>query len=258
MTAKAALTRSRRLPLHGAVNCRDLGGYKTADGRAVRWNMLYRSDSLAEISDDDIKFLSEIGLRTIFDFRHEVERRAKPNKQLIGNLAVTHTQGFLPYRAHELVASARSPGASVAGLREQIKETYRRFVIDQTPTYRLLFELLAQPENLPMLFHCTSGKDRTGFAAALILSVLGVPNETIVEDYILSNEYRRDLSYLAGSKMPAELLAVMEGVHPAALEAAFEEMTKTWLSPGEYLEKALGVTPEMKTRLQNQLLEPAS
>lgn len=244
----------RRLTLSGAVNCRDLGGYVTADGRRVRWGQLYRSDSLAELNDDDLQRLAATGLRTVCDLRGESERLHKPNRPL-SPAATLHEIGFMPHRGDELLARTREGRISLAEIEAEVREVYRRFVVDQAAAYARLLSLIEAPA-LPLLFHCTSGRDRTGFGAAVLLRALGVPRETVVEDYVLSNDYRRDLSFQLGSGVDPAVLRVLTQAHPDYLATAFRAIDEHWGSDEAYLREALGVTAHRQHQMQALLLEP--
>lgn len=247
----------RRLSVTGAVNCRDLGGYVTNDGRRVRWGRLFRSDQLAELSDADLTLFESLGLRTVCDLRGEGERQHKPNRALRGTVDV-HAIGFMPHRGDELLAQARGGQIDVAGIEQRVREIYRRFVIEQSASFARLLQLIASPEALPLLFHCTSGRDRTGFASAIVLLALGVPRGTVAEDYALSNRYRRDLTFQIGGSVAPEVMAALTQAHPDYLAAAFTAIDAQWGSVERYLRDGLGLDVDTQQRLQDQLLEPAS
>lgn len=245
-----------QINLTGAVNFRDLGGYTGQGGCRVRKGLVYRSDSLADLTPADIEVVSALGLRTICDLRHETERAEKPNKALMPPTPNVLTIGFLPHRAVEMVQEARRPGATVAAFRAEVQEVYRRFAVQELGTFRHLFEILTGPAPFPLLLHCTSGKDRTGFATALVLLALGVSYADVLADYMLSNVYRRDLAYLAGDGMDPDLLAAMMEVTPGALEAGFTAAQTHWGSLEDYMETGLGLTEARRAALRNALLEP--
>jgi protein-tyrosine phosphatase len=243
----------RRLPLAGAVNFRDLGGYITDDGRRVRWGKLFRSDVLADLTDADVEILARTGLRTICDLRGESERAQKPNRLLQG-APVEHPIGFMPHRGEELLTATRAGTIPVAEIETRVREIYRRFVTDQTGTYSRLLELI-RADTLPLLFHCTSGRDRSGFAAAVVLLVLGVPRRTIAEDYGLSNQYRRDLTFQIGGAVEAAVMAALTRAHPDYLAEAFAAIDTGWGSDAQYLQRGLGLTPKRRSELRELLLE---
>jgi protein-tyrosine phosphatase len=236
------------------VNFRDLGGYRAEDGRQVRWRRIYRSDSLAELTNDDLVTLSALGLRSICDLRHESERLAKPDRLPTGPFATLHQIGFFPHRAEKLFSKLKARTISATEVEDFLCDAYRAFPVAQASTYGAVLEMLVADEAVPALVHCTSGKDRTGFAAAVILMALGVPRETIVADYLLTNDYRRDLSFMIGEGIAPEVQAALKQAHPSYIAAAFETIDRQWGSDAAFIHDGLGFTPESRRRLQALLL----
>ncbi len=136
----------------------------------------------------------------------------------------------------------------------RVREIYRRFVTDQCGTFAKLLELI-DTEPLPMLIHCTSGRDRTGFASAVLLMAMGVSRPPIAEDYALSNQYRRDLTFQIGGSVQPEVMATLTNAHPDYLAASFQAIDEGWGSDAAYLRAALGLSAERQNRLQEKLLE---
>ena len=171
-------------PLQGASNFRDLGGYPGHDGRPVRWRRLFRSDHLGGLTEADKAQLVALGLARSFDFRGEAERAAV-GYQLPGltqhSLAIEPT---VVQRMQDLVDAGQS--LTPAHASELMAELYRALVNDQSHRFAELFEHLLTAD-APVVFHCTAGKDRTGFAAALVLLALGVPRDVVQQDYLLTN-----------------------------------------------------------------------
>ncbi len=246
----------RRLSLSGAVNFRDLGGYPTVDGRRTRWGMLFRSDQLAELDDADLETLAGLGLRTICDLRAESEREHKPNRRLRDPHPQVHALGFMPHNGDALLADARSGSVSVEEIEARVREIYRRFVTDQTQAYSRLLHVLDE-RSVPLLIHCTSGRDRTGFASAVVMMALGVTRSTIAEDYALSNQYRRDLTFQVGGAVDPVVMAALTQSHPAYLAEAFQTIDEVWGSDDAYLCDALELSDERREALKDLLLEPA-
>ena len=181
---------ARHLNLAGASNFRDLGGYLTRDGRIVRWRQIFRSNHLGHLTEDDAAVLRSLGVKSAFDFRGTDER----TEALCGMADITvHSLPVEP----TVVAALRAIAASGTPLSaehavEVMRDSYRSYVQQNTPRFRTLFAHLLE-DRAPLVIHCTAGKDRTGFACALILHTLGVPDEVIAEDYLLTNHfYRRD------------------------------------------------------------------
>ena len=237
--------------LQGASNFRDLGGYRNADGRRVRRGLVFRSDHLAGLTGSDIERLQSLGIGHSLDFRGVNECAATPYSiEGVQRVALTIEPTVIA-RMQTLVAQGVVP--STEETVELMRETYRDFVNHNAATFgRFLKHLLAQPS--PQVFHCTAGKDRTGFAAALLLSALGVDRPTIEHDYLLTNQlYRRD-ARLEGQGHP-HVMKVLWQVQPEFLQAAFEAVDAQHGGMREYLHGAIGLSPQDLSALQARLLE---
>jgi protein-tyrosine phosphatase len=237
--------------LQGASNFRDVGGYHTQDSRRVKTGQVFRSDHLAGLTSQDLAQLQALGVRHSLDFRGQAECSATPY-DIAGVQRVALTiEPTVIARMQALVAQGIVPTAedTVALMRE----TYRDFVNRNAGTFgRFLKHLLEQPT--PQVFHCTAGKDRTGFAAALLLSALGVDGATIEHDYLLTNQlYRRD-ARLEGQGHP-HVMKVLWQVQPEFLQAAFEAVDTQHGGMRDYLHGAIGLSPQEVAELQRMLLE---
>ena len=232
--------------LQGASNFRDVGGYRNADGRCVRRGQVFRSDHLAGLTPEDLARLASLGIGHSLDFRGAAEYSATPyaipgvqrQATVIARMQALVVQGIVP-TTEETVAL--------------MCETYRDFVNQNAGTFgRFLKHLLEQPT--PQVFHCTAGKDRTGFAAALLLSALGVDRATIEHDYLLTNQlYKRD-NRLEGSGHP-HVMKVLWQVQPEFLQAAFDAVDAQHGGMREYLHGAIGLSPQELAELQRLMLE---
>jgi protein-tyrosine phosphatase len=254
----------RRLPVGGAANLRDLGGYATRDGRALRWGVLYRSDALADLSDQDVAYLARLRLRRVVDFRSAGERERDPDRLPEGVREVWEPiagKGLDPSELRDRLLSGevtadQAAAWLVAGNRafagDEFREVFARFLRD-----------LADPANLPTLFHCTAGKDRTGFAAALVLLALDVPRDTAMRDYLLTNAYTQDKTRrtLRMIRLASLFRADPDSVQPlfeareSYLGAAFAAIDETPGTTAAYLRDALGVDDALRAQLRANLLE---
>lgn len=236
---------ARSLNLSGATNFRDLGGYAGRDGRLVRWRRLFRSDHLAALTPDDIAQLSPLGLARVCDFRGEAER-APLVCALPG--VVVHSLAIEPavvQRIKDLLESGHVLTAPETV--RLMQQTYRAFVHDNAARFAELFGHLLESD-APLVFHCTAGKDRTGFAAALILLALGVPRPVVMQDYLLTNELFR-MPPVNPGRAPPEVLAVLWRVQEDFLDAALHAVEADFGGVPRYLERALGVGPAELERL---------
>jgi protein-tyrosine phosphatase len=255
----------RHLPLECCDNVRDLGGYETKDGRSVRWNRIYRANDLSKLTTEDYEYLTQFDIKLVCDFRSERESDASPsnvikrNSPVLLRLPVDQT-GLDP---DEMKHRIRTGGMVAFGAEQRMEDAYRAFVTDYSEEWMAMFQRLASPENLPTVVHCTAGKDRTGFASALLLLALGVPQETVFEDYLLTNYYRQNFFrfvlrwiplYSFFRTDPEDLLPLLEA-RRAYLQISFDEMVERYGSIDGYLEQALGVGAPMRSKLKTQFLE---
>jgi protein-tyrosine phosphatase len=258
------ITAERRLPLQGSDNFRDLGGYATEDGRRVGWGRLYRSNDLSGLTGDDLEYLSRIGLKLVCDFRSDPERHQKPNRVIEPAPPISLD---LPVDAEGLDAGAlqekiRTGGIAALGTEKLMRAAYRSFVSDYSARWAVMLRRLARRESLPALVHCTSGKDRTGFAAALVLLSLGVPEETVLEDYLMTNRYREGFQrfvlrwvplYSLFRTEPDDLLPLLEA-RREYLQTSLDAIDELHGSLDAYLADEVGVTPEIRAALRANLL----
>ncbi len=243
---------SRHLALHGSTNFRDLGGYTGRDGRGVRWRRLFRSDHLGELTPQDVATLSGLGLTRVCDFRGRQERMV--HACVLPGVAM-HVLAIEPTVVQGLQSLlATGQALTVQTTVELMQQTYRDFVLDNSPRFAQLFAELLQ-DDTPLVFHCTAGKDRTGFAAALILSALGVPRTVVMQDYLLTNDLYRQPSD-ASRFASQEVLDVLWKVQPGFLEAALQTVDDRFAGLDNYLEKALGLGRTQRKRLEQLYLEP--
>jgi len=242
---------SRSLNLAGASNFRDLGGYIGLDGRPVRWRKLFRSDHLATLTPADLAVLTDLGLSRAYDFRGVTERAAVPY-DLAG--VASHSLPIEPtvvQRMKDLLETGhRLTAQETVAL---MQETYRAFVSDNGPRFADLFTHLLASDT-PLVFHCTAGKDRTGFAAALILLALGVPRPVVMQDYLLTNDLlRMDTAPAYG--VPPEVMQVLWRVQEDFLDAALHAVDADHGGVEKYLQTALGVGPAERKRLAELYLQ---
>jgi protein-tyrosine phosphatase len=246
----------RRILFEGAVNFRDLGGYPAGDGRQTRWGQVYRADNLAGLTEADLILLESLGLKALIDFRLPMERESSPDRLPQGSSIRRIEAGFVPAGTLEMLALVKAGRMSAGELEQRVTAQYRLFCVDHNEEYRQTFAVALDPGSYPLLLHCTSGKDRTGFAAALLLLALDVPRSTVVEDYNLTNLYRRAVPHLFGPETPEEVSAILLSANPRYLEAAFDEIGRVYGSFDDYLSEALGVSKSDRRWLVDLLTEP--
>lgn len=249
--------RARRIAFEGAANFRDIGGYPAAGGRRVRWGRVFRSDSLSKLTDGDLRRLAELGLRTLVDFRVPAERAEQPDRLHPDHTIETNAIGLLPAGTLDMLRAVSAGTIDGAAVERAFLEQYRRFVTDHAAEFARALAAIGDERNLPLLLHCTSGKDRTGFAVAALLLALGTPQDVVLDDYALTNSYMRDITdYFAPSAPPALVRAVMTA-QAQYLHAALDQMRASFGSIDAYLERALGLDDRRRARLAALLTEPA-
>jgi protein-tyrosine phosphatase len=239
--------------LEGGSNFRDLGGYRAADGRAVRRGAVFRSAHLGTLTDADRTALGKLGVRTIVDLRGVNEAAETPHR-IDGTGARVVGAHIEPGVGDKIRLSIADGTASPFTMMQHLTDHYRDYPRRCAPGFRTLFATLSDGQHRPVVFHCTAGKDRTGFASALLLTLLGVPWGTVVEDYLRTN----DLWIGHVGRYP-ELdidtrAAIIEARRPY-LEAAFDVVRADFGSPEGFAEKALGLDAAARARLRADLLE---
>lgn len=241
---------ARHLNLAGASNFRDLGGYRTRDGRTLRWRQIFRSNHLADLTDQDIGVVRGLGVRSAFDFRGVAERAGA----LCGMADITvHSLPVEPTVMATLRQIAGNRQLSEADAIDAMRSSYRGYVQDNTARYRTLFAHLLE-DRAPLVIHCTAGKDRTGFACALILHALGVPDDVIADDYLLTNQfYKRDPS--AATELPDHVKQVLGTVRAPFLDAAFEAVDADYGNLDGYFRDGLGLGPVERKALEARYLQ---
>jgi protein-tyrosine phosphatase len=245
----------RRVPFEGAVNFRDLGGYPAHGGRRTKWRTIYRSDSLAELTERDFALWQSLDIRLICDFRMPAERLAAPTRLPPNDPSERLELPFLPDGVLGMFSALRRGTLDEAGIVAEVTRHYRLFAIDHLEPYRQVFTRLADPVARPAVFHCTSGKDRTGFGAAILLLAVGVPTETVFEDYLLTNDHRRDISHLLKLGIDETLMEVLTSARRDYLAAAIDAIHQRYDTVDRFLHDGLGLDEPRRSVLRDQLLE---
>ncbi|MFN3705312.1 MAG: tyrosine-protein phosphatase [Thermoflexales bacterium] len=242
----------RQLKLEGAHNARDIGGYRTREGRFTRWGKVWRSDRLSELTAADEQKLLQQRIRTVIDMRFVSEVQRNPDR-LANHPGVNYIN--LPLHedgSHNVVDTSALPPTLV---------DYYRLLLDHTGhNIRRVFEHLAAPGALPALLHCTLGKDRTGIVTMLLLDLLGVTEETIVEDYLLTATYCQPLleqfraeARQSGTAFGEWHLRMLE-CDEHAITSALWHLRRRYGNAALYLQ-AHGLQASQIVHLQNELLE---
>ena len=251
----------RRLPVQGAVNLRDLGGYATDAGLRVKWGKVFRSDHLSRLTDRDVSFLRKMGIKWVCDFRTLSEVKSKPDR-FPGDGPGEHSHlpvGHLKIDPTTIFEKLKRGDTSWL-TKEFLIDGYILNIDEFGPIWGEVFKRLADPNDLPLLFHCTGGKDRAGTCAALILLGLGVPEKTVIYDHGLSNIYIADVvnqiyAQFDDLGIDREKISPYFSAPRYCIEAMLAHLHEKYGSPIGYLKSKAGVTDEMLRKIKEELLE---
>jgi protein-tyrosine phosphatase len=253
----------RKLSLQGTPNFRDLGGYETRDGRRLKWGKLYRSSKLSNLTDVDVYYVKQLVLTLVCDFRQVLEQHLEPSRLGEGG---PHNLVSLPVAPGSLNSFLESLHGGVIDVQDAaglMRDMNRELASGQVPQYAEMFRLLLAGDQ-QVLIHCASGKDRTGFGAALILDVLGVPEEHIIEDYLLTNKYlpldaeiarlSQEFADHSGKAVHEDILRPLMEVRPEYIAACFEVIRENYASREHFFETALNLDEEKLAILRDRYL----
>jgi protein-tyrosine phosphatase len=264
---------NRHIVLDGQPNFRDIGGYKTVDGKTVKWGQVYRSGELPRLTKEDVMILESLGIKTVISFLSQPEIDAKGEDRLpegVKEISIPIDTEDATRGLAEEILIARQTG-DFSNVPVEINPEIHKLLINiANKEYAQLLREVLDSSNRPMVFHCSHGIHRTGTGAAILLSILGVPWETVREDYLLSNDFRKEeveqrldqLRQLAAKNQgiaPEEVdmtniyaFYILEGKY---IDAALDEVIKKYGSMDNYIKDGLGITEEEIQRLKDELLE---
>ncbi len=258
--SETALLVRRILRFDGAMNVRDLGGATTANGKQVRFGLVYRSDDLAELSDLDLAELENRTIRTIVDFRNPDEVEARPSRIPQGATVVSAPYPPGNRTAGEVMESLVSGELTPEHAHGILLDSYRHTTESGGPAVAALIRSIIN--HSPVLFHCAGGKDRTGVAAAVILSILGVDREQIVDDYMLTNDRLTDQSstfQLRLAEYPEEsrdVLLALGLARSVYIELTLDIIERDFGGIDAYAQDQLSLSETEVDALRRLLLEP--
>jgi protein-tyrosine phosphatase len=255
---QALVVAERTLKLESVNNLRDIGGYQTCDGHRVKWGRVYRAGNLSRINDPDLQYLAGLGINLVCDLRATAEMKDSPDRLPPGcgylHLPVYEDEFFraitkvLLFRRHELG--------------DALGRGYLNWLETGAQAYGQLIERLADPASLPVIIHCTAGKDRAGIGIAILLSLLGVPEETIVADYSLTNQaferlYQEfvEADLLSRLGIPNEELQIMLAANPDWIKRTLDLIHTRYVDAATYLHQVAGLSQPKIQAIRHNLLE---
>jgi len=250
----------RLLPMDGSHNTRELGGYKTTDGKTIKWGKLFRSDKLSDISKTDQAYLQNLGIKKIIDFRSEQEKAEDPN---IIPTGISYVE--MPISVDGAMRSkieAVLKGETDREVQSFLIDANKEFVTNYADVYENFLRGLID-EDAPTLFHCTAGKDRAGFAAAITLIALGVSKEDVINDYMKTNAFTQErieeilgqIELMSLYQSDVEILRPLLGVEQIYIETAFRTAEDKYGSLENFIRDGLNISDEDIQKLRNKFLE---
>lgn len=259
------MNNSRYIKLEKACNFREIGGLDTSDGKKMKSGILFRSDELSQLTSNDRRIFRDLNIKMIIDLRGVKEREKKidkiPNGQNIAvfNIPIDHKNQDLKQMQFFLFLIQKSKKFD---LDKYMKEHYFGTAFDCTAQIKEILTLLSDEKNIPALIHCTVGKDRTGFTAAILQLLAGVPREKVLEEYMATNKYiavrvkqiTRMIRIMSFFRASMEQIQPMLEVRPGYLNNVLDEIYKRYGSIENYLLTACGIDDSTQQKLKNMML----
>ncbi len=246
-------------------NFRDAGGYATTEGRTVRRGVLYRSGNLCKATPRDLDTMERLGIRTVIDLRSEGEQHRKPATPTAHDRFAIVSLPILDRAKSPVFAETerrfREGDFDAFDVDDLMVGTNREFVVEWSAQFATFLRLIVEADGEPVLWHCASGKDRTGFAAALLLRLLGVDDETIVDDYLISRDHVSEgpsqiaLVRLLRGRRAAEIVRELTTVQSAWIRAALTAIEAEWTDFDTYRRDALRIDDRDVDQLRSALLD---
>ncbi|MDP5211942.1 tyrosine-protein phosphatase [Pseudoalteromonas tunicata] len=262
------MTTTRLVPLKGGRNFRDICGYKTITGQTVKWGKIYRSGALSNLTADDYTLIEDLNIGTVVDFRTTTERKSELTQWVAKKPEMNNRDYEMDFDMAELGKVLRNPNLNREMLEGMMAKMYPNILEDQTQNYTAMFDSLVEKDS-SLLFHCTA--DRTGISAALVLATLGVDKQTIIDDYMATNEFldpnslipkdeeHMDPKHVAMMKffasLPKDVVQPLLGVTQPLIESAITAMEAKHGTMLEYVKQEFDVSDQDITTLRAKYLQ---
>jgi protein-tyrosine phosphatase len=245
---------NRIISMTGALNFRDVGGLRTSSNSYLKKGVLFRSDALSRLTEDDLTKFSDLSINTVIDLRHPEEEEKARNRTPAGASPRSVNCGFYAKGTMKLFTAVNSGKTNAEQSRELMKEVYAHMPIKHVKEIRQAIHNLLLPQGTPCLIHCMSGKDRTGLVIALILKAVDVQFDDIINDYEMSNGEYQAVDVFDGSAQKESVAAVM-AADPSYLRASFAAIDNVYGSFDSYLSKGLMLGDDGLIKLRKLLID---
>ena len=270
VTVATAQRETRVIQLSGSRNFRDIGGYPTENGRQIRWERVYRTDALSNLTAADYETISKLGIATVCDYRAPMERERDLTRWAGGpapKFLLLDIMGAIPGRAGQdpstsFIGELTKPNATTETASRMMSESMANMALNAGPLFGRMMRQLIEID-APLLYHCTAGKDRTGLSTALLMKVLGATQSAIYEDYLLINtlmppkqwapEMAKRLETQSGVHVKPEVLEPLLGTRREWLDSSFQAIDREYGSFDAYRRKVLGLSDADVQQLRNRL-----
>lgn len=253
-----------RIVLEGTDNTRDLGGYMTTYNKAVKRNLLFRSDRFDKITNEDQKKLIDLGIKRVIDFRSQSEKEKSPNN-LPNEIDIIEIEINSDKKVSEDLNTLLKEDTKENNdkIKDFLIEANRNFIVELADNFKIFLKFIINNKK-PTCFHCSAGKDRTGFATFLIYTILGVPRDIILDDYLKSNNYISETIKTTKIKVAdildvphekADRLLPLLYVDLSYINSAIEEAEKRYGTIENFIIKKIGITPNLQQKFRDYMLE---
>jgi protein-tyrosine phosphatase len=254
---ESLIVAERFIRLDSVNNLRDIGGYKTMEGRKVRWGRVFRSGNFSHLTKEDMETLNQLKVKSIFDLRSTEGANKNPDK-IPPNIEYYHSPVYEKEFEKELYPALLFQRHKLG---EILGSGYWHWPQNGASAYGQLFNQIADPKSLPLIFHCTAGKDRAGIAVAILYALLGVPDETIIADYSLTNQefnrlYQEFLESERGHRLgiPPSDIKIMIAANPDWIKRTLTLLHTKYNGAEDYLKQTTGVSQDAINAIRRNLL----
>ncbi len=241
--------------MSGVTNFRDIGGYPNDNDKSIRWGKVYRSGNLSKVTKDGVERLKNLKIHTIVDLRSEEERLSDPDDYHFAKVISLPMKNPI---SREMEAKLHDGKCLRNDAIIYMQDLFSSYATGYDREFADLFKYLSKAESYPVLINCSNGNERSGYVTALLMSVLGIEEEAVYEDYLFSNsclDIKKEANF--GEKLPdegQEALTVLMSAQKSFLQYAFEKIRQENGSLDKYLQKKLNLSPRKREKIQQILL----